>query len=89
MQDITGLIWVFAQLEANLAQQRTRERIVARQAEDGYDHSRPPLGFETDDGHLVEGKGCQIETTTSCPVRTVARRRTNTMVMDALYVNRG
>lgn len=48
------LLGVFAQLEAELAQQRTREGIAARQAEDGYHHGRPPLGFETDDGHLIE-----------------------------------
>ncbi|MFB6362070.1 MAG: recombinase family protein [Halobacteriales archaeon] len=48
------LLGVFAQLEAELAQQRTREGIAARKAEDGYHHGRPPLGFETDDGHLIE-----------------------------------
>lgn len=48
------LLGVFAQLEAELAQQRTREGIAARQAEDRYHHGRPPLGFETNDGHLVE-----------------------------------
>lgn len=48
------LLGVFAQLEAELAQQRTREGIAARQAEDGYHHGRPPLGFETDDGRLIE-----------------------------------
>lgn len=48
------LLGVFAQLEAELAQQRTREGIAARQAEAGYHHGRPPLGFESDNGHLIE-----------------------------------
>lgn len=48
------LLGVFAQLEAELAQQRTREGIAARKSEDGYHHGRPPLGFESADGHLVE-----------------------------------
>lgn len=50
------LLGVFAQLEAEMAQQRTREGIAARQDEEGYHHGRPPLGFEKDDGHLVEGE---------------------------------
>lgn len=49
------LLGVFAQLEAEMAQQRTREGIDARRDEDGHHHGRPPLGFEKDDGHLVEG----------------------------------
>ena len=47
------LLGVFAQLEAEMAQQRTKEGIASRGQEDGYHHGRPPLGFETDDGHLV------------------------------------
>lgn len=48
------LLGVFAQMEAEMAQQRTREGIAARKAEDRYHHGRPPLGFEKDDGHLFE-----------------------------------
>lgn len=50
------LLGVFAQLEAEMAQQRTREGIAARRNEDGYHHGRPPLGFEKEDGHLIEGQ---------------------------------
>jgi len=50
------LLGVFAQLEAEMAQQRTREGIAARREEEGYHHGRPPLGFEKDDGHLVPGE---------------------------------
>lgn len=37
------LLGVFAQLEAEIAQQRTREGIAARQQNDEYHHRRPPL----------------------------------------------
>ena len=47
------LLGVFAQLEAEMAQQRTKEGIAARRQEDNYHHGRPPLGFENNDGHLV------------------------------------
>lgn len=50
------LLGVFAQLEAELGQQRTREGIAARRREDGYHHGRPPLGFEKQDGQLIEGE---------------------------------
>lgn len=46
------LLGVFAQLEAEMAQQRTKEGIAARRQEDDYHHGRPPLGFESDDGQL-------------------------------------
>jgi len=48
------LLGVFAELEANMAQQRTKEGIAARQNSEDYHHGRPPLGFEKDDGRLVE-----------------------------------
>lgn len=48
------LLGVFAELEANMAQQRTREGIAARQANDDYHHGPAPLGFEKNDGRLVE-----------------------------------
>lgn len=34
----------------------TKEGIAARQQEDDYHHGRPPLGFEKDDGQLIEGE---------------------------------
>jgi DNA invertase Pin-like site-specific DNA recombinase len=49
------LLGVFAELEANMAQQRTKEGIAARQQQDDYHHGPAPLGFEKDDGRLVEG----------------------------------
>lgn len=49
------LLGVFAELEANMAQQRTREGIAARQQNDDYHHGPAPLGFEKDSGQLVEG----------------------------------
>ena len=48
------LLGVFAELEANMAQQRTKEGIAARQQQDDYHHGPAPLGFEKDDGRLVE-----------------------------------
>jgi len=50
------LLGVFAELEANMAQMRTKEGIAARQQNEDYHHGRPPLGFEKDDGLLVEGE---------------------------------
>jgi len=49
------LLGVFAELEANMAQQRTKEGLAARMQQDDYHHGRAPLGFEKDDGRLVEG----------------------------------
>ena len=48
------LLGVFAELEASMIQQRTREGIAARQADDDYHHGRPPFGFEKDNGQLIE-----------------------------------
>lgn len=50
------LLGVFAQLEAEIAQQRTREGIAARQQNEDYHHGRPPLGFEKEDGRLIEAE---------------------------------
>lgn len=47
------LLGLFAQREAEMAQQRTTEGIASRLADDGYHHGRPSLGFDTDDDHLV------------------------------------
>ena len=43
-----------AQLEAEMAQKRTREGIAARIDGEGFHHGRPPLGFEREDGRLIE-----------------------------------
>lgn len=51
---VLQLLGVFAELEANMAQQRTREGIAARQANDEYHHGPAPLGFGKEDGRLVE-----------------------------------
>lgn len=50
------LLGVFAELEANMAQARTREGIAVRQANEEYHHGPAPLGFNKDDGHLVEAE---------------------------------
>lgn len=50
------LLGVFAQLEAEMAQQRTKEGIAARRENPDYHHGRPPLGFEKEDGHLIEAE---------------------------------
>ena len=50
------LLGVFAELEANMIQQRVKEGIAARQQNDEYHHGRAPLGFKKDDGRLIEGE---------------------------------
>jgi DNA invertase Pin-like site-specific DNA recombinase len=49
------VLGVFAELEAEIAQKRTKEGIAARQEHEEYHHGPAPLGFEKDDGRLVEG----------------------------------
>ena len=49
------MLGVFAQLEAEITQQRVREGIAARQQDDDYHHGPAPLGFEKEDGRLIEG----------------------------------
>lgn len=51
------LLGVFAELEAKLAQKRTREGIRTRMSEEDYHHGPAPLGFEKDDGYLIEADG--------------------------------
>lgn len=50
------LLGVFAELEAELAQQRAREGIAARQKTEEYHHGRAPFGFSKEDGRLVEAE---------------------------------
>lgn len=48
------LLGVFAELEADLAQKRTKEGIRTRMENEEYHHGPAPLGFEKNDGHLIE-----------------------------------
>jgi DNA invertase Pin-like site-specific DNA recombinase len=50
------LLGVFAELEAEMAQQRAREGLAVRQRDEKYAHGPAPLGFRKDEGHLVEGE---------------------------------
>jgi DNA invertase Pin-like site-specific DNA recombinase len=43
-----------AEFEAKITQQRVREGIAARQESSEYHHGPAPLGFEKDDGRLIE-----------------------------------
>jgi DNA invertase Pin-like site-specific DNA recombinase len=48
------MLGVFGELEAKIKRQNIREGIAARQESDEYRHGPAPLGFEKDDGRLVE-----------------------------------
>jgi len=48
------LLGVFAELEAKMTQQRIKEGISARRESDDYFHGPAPLGFDKQDGSLVE-----------------------------------
>jgi len=50
------MLGAFAEWQAGVKQMNTKEGIAARQQEDDYHHGRPPLGFEKDDGRLIEGE---------------------------------
>lgn len=50
------MLGAFAEWQARVKQMNTKEGIAARQQEENYHHGRPPLGFEKDDGRLIEGK---------------------------------
>ena len=50
------MLGAFAEWQARVKQMNTKEGIAARQQEDGYHHGRPPLGFEKNDGQLIEGE---------------------------------
>ena len=49
------LLGVFAELEAKIKRKNVAEGIAARQESDEYHHGPAPLGFEKDDGRLIEG----------------------------------
>jgi DNA invertase Pin-like site-specific DNA recombinase len=49
------MLGVFGELEAKIKRQNIREGIAARQESDEYRHGPAPLGFEKDDGRLIEG----------------------------------
>ena len=51
------LLGVFGELEARIKRQNIREGIAARQESDEYRHGPAPIGFEKDDGRLVEAEG--------------------------------
>lgn len=48
------MLSVFAELEAEMAQARTREGLRTRMSNDDYHHGPAPLGFEKNDGRLIE-----------------------------------
>ncbi|TKX42464.1 resolvase [Halorubrum sp. SD690R] len=50
------MLGAFAEWQARVKQMNTKEGIAARQKVDDYHHGRPPLGFEKDDGQLIEGE---------------------------------
>jgi DNA invertase Pin-like site-specific DNA recombinase len=51
------LLGVFAELEAEMTRQRVREGIQTRMNNDEYHHGPAPLGFQKNDGHLIEADG--------------------------------
>jgi DNA invertase Pin-like site-specific DNA recombinase len=48
------MLGVFAELEAEMTRQRVREGIRTRMENEDYHHGPAPLGFEKDDGYLIE-----------------------------------
>lgn len=50
------MLGAFAEWQARVKQMNTKEGIAARQQQDDYHHGRPPLGFEKEDGQLIEGE---------------------------------
>lgn len=48
------MLGVFAELEAEMTRQRVREGIRTRMENEEYHHGPAPLGFEKDDGYLIE-----------------------------------
>lgn len=50
------MLGAFAEWQARVKQMNTKEGIAARQQEDDYHHGRSPLGFEKNDGQLIEAE---------------------------------
>lgn len=50
------MLGAFAEWEARVKQMNTKEGIAARQQNDDYHHGPAPLGFEKDDGRLIESE---------------------------------
>lgn len=50
------MLGAFAEWQARVKQMNTREGIAARQQNDDYHHGPAPLGFEKDDGELIEAE---------------------------------
>lgn len=50
------MLGAFAEWQARVKQMNTKEGIAARQQNEDYHHGRPPLGFEKNDGNLIEGQ---------------------------------
>ena len=50
------MLGAFSEWEARVKQMNTRKGIAARQSEEDYHHGPAPLGFEKDDGQLIEGE---------------------------------
>jgi DNA invertase Pin-like site-specific DNA recombinase len=50
------MLGAFAEWEARVKQMNTREGIAARQESGDYHHGPAPLGFEKDDGRLIESE---------------------------------
>lgn len=50
------LLGVFAELEAEMTRQRVREGIQTRMNNEEYHHGPAPLGFQKNDGHLIEAE---------------------------------
>lgn len=48
------MLGAFAEWQARVKQMNTKEGIAARQQNEDYHHGPAPLGFEKDDGHLIE-----------------------------------
>jgi len=53
------MLGVFAELEASITRQNVREGIAARQESDAYRHGPAPLGFQKDNGRLIEAADYQ------------------------------
>ena len=50
------LLGAFAEFEASIRQQNTKEGLAARMANDEYHPGPPPLGFTKKNGRLIEGE---------------------------------